>query len=339
MSDAPIELTGTQKVAVVLMNLPHAQAASVLQQFTDTEAEEIAAEIVRMRRVDADVTDRALTEFHEAATLGRIGARGGQDFATGLLETSFGAERAAGVMRRVQSSMAGKSFEFLDSAEPGQIVSLLDGEMAQTVALVLAHLRPVQASTVLAGFADAFRSDVAQCIATMTSATPESITILSTSLKARAAAVVSPRSTAEVVGGVQPLVDIINHSSVVTERAILEGLDERDPDLAEEVRSRLLTFADIVKLDSRDVQQVLRGIDLAQLAIAMRGSLDSVQQTIRGNLSERNRELLEDEIGMMGSVRMSQVEEARAGIVRSIRELEAAGTITVMRGDDDVLVA
>lgn len=338
MSEAKTALTGTQKVAVVLMNLEGSIAASVMAQFSEAEATDITAEIVRLRRVDPDVAESTLAEFNDIVSHGRLAARGGTDFATGLLELSFGAERAAGVMSRVASNMAGKAFEFLDSAEPGQIGSLLDGEMAQTIALVVAHLRPAQASAVLAGLHDDQRTDVAQCIATMTSATPEAVAIVAASLKSRAAAVVAPQNSLEVVGGVQPLVDIINRADVATERALLEGLDARDPELAEEIRSRLLTFADIVKLEARDVQNVLRGFDMAVLAIAMKGSAEAVQQKIKENLSERNRELLADEVEAMGPSRRSQIEEARADVVRAIRELEQSGTITIHRSDEDAFV-
>ncbi|GAB3127317.1 flagellar motor switch protein FliG [Glaciibacter psychrotolerans] len=338
MIDSKSALTGTQKVAVVLMNLESAVAATVMAQFTEAEATDITAEIVRLRRVDADVAENTLAEFNAMVSTGRLAARGGTDFATGLLELSFGAERAAGVMNRVASNMAGKAFEFLDSAEPGQIATLLDGEMAQTIALVVAHLRPAHASAVLGGLHDDLRTDVAQCIATMTSATPESIALVAGSLKSRAAAVVAPQNSFEVVGGVQPLVDIINRADVAMERALLEGLDARDPELAEEIRSRLLTFADIVKLEARDVQNVLRGIDMTILAMAMKGSAENVQQTIRDNLSERNRELLTDELDSMGPSRKSQVEEARAAVVRAIRELEQSGTITVHRSEEDGFV-
>lgn len=338
MAEQVKELTGTQKVAIVLMNLDPVRASTVMKQFSDAEAEEITGEIIRLRRVDPDIADRALGEFHELATSGRVGARGGRDFAQGLLEASFGTERAAGVLSRVASSMAGRAFEFLDEAEPAQIVTLLDGEMPQTCALVLAHLRPAHASKVMAGFPGDLRTEVARRIATMTSATPESITLVAQSLKERSAAVVAPNAAAEVVGGVQPLVDIINRSDINTERAVLAGLDEVDPQLAEEVRSRMLTFGDIVKLEKRDVQQVLRGIDNVILAVAMKGAAEPVVATIRENLSERNRELLDDELRTMGPTRKSQVEEARADVVRAIRELEASGGITIHRSEEDGFV-
>lgn len=327
------ELSGYQKVAVVLMNMGQPQAAEVLKHFSDGEAEDIVAEIVRMRRVPPEVIAKALDAFHEVAVEGRASVRGGEDFASGLLESAFGTERADGLLKRVSSAMAGRSFEFLETVAPNQIATLLEGEMPQTVALVIAHLQPAQASAVLAELPDQVRTDVAQGIAQMTSAPPEAISMLANDLKGRAAAVASTRAPAGVVGGVQPLVDIINRSSVATERAILEGLDERDPELAEEIRSRLLTFADIIKLEARDVQEVLRSIDLGILATAMKGSAAPVQEKIRENLSDRRKEMLEEEITNLGPVRVSQVEEARAEVVRAIRELAEQGTIQVQRGD------
>lgn len=338
MADVKEELTGTQKVAVVLMNMHHERAAQVMKQFSEAEADEITAEIVRLRRVDSEVAGKALAEFHDIAVQGRTGARGGRDFAVELLEASFGSEKAAGVMSRLASSMAGKAFEFLDAAEPGQVLTLLDGEMPQTIALVLAHLRPEHASAVMAGLDEHLRTDVAQSIATMGTATPEAVRVVAETLKLRAGAVVAPHGPIEVVGGVQPLVDIINRADMATERALLEGLDLRDPELAEEVRSRMLTFADIVKLDARDVQQVLHGIDPTVLALAMKGSSESVVETIRKNLSERNREFLDEEVKTMGPARVSQVEDARAEIVKAIRELEAKGAIKIQRGEEDEYV-
>ncbi|HSP76233.1 MAG TPA: flagellar motor switch protein FliG [Cryobacterium sp.] len=338
MIDAQPALTGTQKVAVVLMSMEHQRATEVMKQFSEAEAAEIAAEMVQLRRVDPGVTETTVLEFHELTVKGARTRRGGHAYAIGLLEASFGAEKAAGVMVRVASSMAGKAFEFRDAAEPLQILTLLDGELPQTIALVLAHLRPGHASAVLGGLDADLRAEVAQCIASMGTATPEAVRVVTETLKARVGAVASSRDSVEIVGGIQPLVEIINRADVATERALLEALEARDPALAEEVRSRMLTFADIVKLEDRDVQQVLRGIDAGILAIAMKGSADGVVSIIRSNLSERNREILDDEVKAMAPVRVSQVEEARATIVRAIRDLEAQGSITVQRADEDDFV-
>ncbi|SDG97034.1 flagellar motor switch protein FliG [Leifsonia sp. 98AMF] len=331
-------LTGAQKVAVVLMNMDQQRAAQVMKQFSDEEADEITAEILRLRRVDPGVAEKALNEFHDLATRGAVTTRGGRDIAVGLLEASFGAERATGVLNRVASNLAGKQFEFLDAVEPAQVQMLLAGELPQTSALVLAHLRADHASRVLAGLDDTARTEVAHAIATMGSPSPDAVRVVAETLKQRASAVVSSRAASDAVGGVQPLVDIINRSDAATEKALLEALEQRDPQLAEEVRSRMLTFDDIVRLESRDVQQVLRGVDAAVLAVAMKGASEAVSEVITTNLSERNREILEDEVRILGPVRVSQVEDARAEIVRAIRDLEATGAITVQRGDEDAYV-
>jgi flagellar motor switch protein FliG len=329
------ELTGTQKVAIVLMQLDREHAAAVMREFTEFEADEIATELVRLSRVESDVAEQALREVHALTTTGGIAARGGRDIAAGLLEASFGQERASTVMDRLSSTVAGRSFDFLDSAEAPQLVSLLDGELPQTIALVLGHLRADTASAVLGGLEPEVRTPVARALATMGSPSPEAVRVVSETLKARAGVVVGPREQMDAVGGIQPLVDIINRSDVALERDLLASLEAADPELAEEIRSRMLTFADIVKFERRDVQRVLRGIDPKTLALAMKGAAAAVEETIRLNISERTQEILDSEIAGMGKVRVSQVEEARADIVRSIRDLEAKGEITVQRGDED----
>lgn len=337
MTDTHTQLTGTQKVAVVLMSMDASRASEVMKQFTDAEAEVITSEIIQLNKVDPETADHALEEFQDLARRGGRHSRGGHDFAIGLLEASYGSDRAAGVMARVASSLAGKAFEFLDLAEPAEILNLLDGELPQTIALVLAHLRRERASAVLSNMSDPLRTDVALCIATMGSASPEAIRVVTETLKLRVGANIS-RDPIEVVGGVQPLVDIIARADATTERALLESLDIRDPSLADEIRARMLTFTDIIKLESRDVQQVLRGIDLSVLATAMKGTSTAVVEVIRSNLSERNRDLLDDETQNLGPVRLRQVEDARSEIVRAIRDLEAQGTITIARGEEDEYV-
>ena len=328
-------LTGTQKAALVLMQMSQERAAEVMKHFTEEEAQEVAAELVRLRRVDAETAETALDEFYDFTVSGRWRPRGGRDVAAGLLEASFGPERATAVMDRLASSMAGRSFEFLEDVEAGQVLSLLDGEHPQTIALVLAHLPTVTASAVLAGLDEDVRTDVAQAIATMTTASPEAVAVVAEAFKARIGASLTPKQPVEIVGGVQPLVDIINRADVATEKSVLDGLAARDPELAEEIRSRMLTFADIVKFESRDVQVILRGVDTAVLARAMKGMPENVLDVIRRNISERNRELLNDDLANLGPVRMSQVEEARAEVVRHIRTLEADGEITIHRADED----
>jgi flagellar motor switch protein FliG len=330
-------LTGTQKVAVALMGMSREAATAVLQQFSEEETTDITAEIVRLRRVDPAVADEVMDEFYDMVVSGKKTAVGGLGFATSLLKDAFGSTKAAGMMGRLESSLAGRAFEFLDDAEPSQIAALLDVELPQTIALVLTHLKTKKSSAVMTMLADSVRVDVAQAIAVMGQATPEAVSIAADALRARTASTSGASERTDVAGGIQPLVEIINHADAATERALMDSLEARDPELAEEIRSRMLTFADLVKIDRRDVQQILRGIDVSVLALAMKRASPEVVDVIRSNVSERNREVLEAATEHLGPVRTSQIDEARASIVRQIREMEAQGLIEVRRNDEDDL--
>lgn len=330
-------LTDRQTAAVVLMNLDRAQAIEVMKHLTEAEAEAVAAEIIDLQNLDTATTAQALGQFHRIAAGHLPPARGGRDIAAGLLEATFGAERAAAVLGRVGSSSMNSSFEFLGSADPAQLATMLDGELPQTVALVLAHLPTDRAAAVLAALPDPTRTDVAHAIATMGTASQEAIAILADALRARTGTFAA-RDAPEVLGGVEPLVEIIARSGATVEKALLASIEDRDSALAEDIRSRMFTFADIVKLDDRDTQRVLRGMDIRSLALALKGAHQPIADLIRRNVSERNRENLDEEARTIGPVRVSQVEEARAEIVRTIRALEAAGDITVQRADEDEYV-
>jgi len=330
-------LSDRQTAAVVLMNLDRAHAIEVMKHLSEAEAEAVASEIIGLQNLDTETTAHALNRFHRIASGHLPPARGGRDIAAGLLEASFGAERAAAVLGRVTSTTANSSFDFLGAADPAQLATLLDGELPQTVALVLAHVTTEQAAAVLAALPDPARTDVAHAIATMGTATQEAITIVADALKARTGTFAS-REAPDTLGGVEPLVEIINRSDATIEKALLASIETRDSALAEDIRSRMFTFADIVKLEDRDAQSVLRGINLRSLALALKGANQGIADVIRRNVSERNRENLDEESRALGPVRVSQVEEARAEIVRTIRALEASGDITVQRTDEDEYV-
>ena len=332
----PRELSGIQKVAVVLMQLDQEQAAEVMRQFNEFESEEIAAELLRLRRVDDEVIQRTLGEVHELATASLVG---GRDAASGLLEASFGNEKATIVMNRLSSSTAGSSFEFLEGTDAAHLISLLDGELPQTAALVLGYLRPEVASQVLAGLPSQLRTQIAAALATMGTAVPEAVRVVSEELKRRTGSLVARHEPVEQVGGIQPLVDIINRSDIAVEKEILASLGQFDAALAEEVTSRLLSFADLLRFERRDIQRVLRGVNATTLAFALKGAAQELEAVIRENISERTAELLDSEIAVMDRVRVSEVEAARADIVQQIRALEASGEITVRRGDGDDFVS
>ncbi|GHS90066.1 flagellar motor switch protein FliG [Cellulomonas hominis] len=330
-------LTGTQKAAMLLLQLGRERAALVMSKLDTAEIEELTAEILRLDRVDQALADEVLEEFYNVSVIGP-GVGGGLGYAQQLLEASIGADQAAGMIERLQTSMAGQPFEFLQHADARQVLSLLSGEHPQAVALVLAHLRPEHASAILAGLPGEMQSEVAHRIALMERASPDVVQVIAESLQRKASTVLAP-SELSAVGGVQPLVEIINRADPTTEKLILEGLQTRDEALAEEVRSRMFVFSDIVLLEDRAMQLVLRQVETGELSVALKGVGEEVRDKILRNLSERARENLVEEIELLGPVRLSQVEDARAGIVQTIRRLEESGQIVIRREGEDEYVS
>lgn len=327
-------LSASRKAAMVLVQLGKERAGRIMARLDVAEIEELTAEILRMERVDQAVADEVLEEFYAYSAFGP-GIGGGAGLAQQLLEASVGAEQAAGMLERLQTTLAGQPFEFLQHADARQVVSLLSGEHPQAIALVLAHLRPDHASAILAGLGPVLQAEVAHRIALMERASPDVVAVVADNLQRKASTVLAPRELS-AVGGVTPLVEIINRSDPTTERAILEGLEARDEELAEEVRSRMFVFGDILLLEDRAMQLVLRQVETTELSLAVKGADAAVRDKIMRNLSERARENLAEEVELLGAVRLSQVEEARAAVVGIIRRLEETGQIAIRRdGEDD----
>ncbi len=339
MSVVTMQLTGPQRAAVVLLQLGQEKASKVLAQMSDQEVEEITAEIVRMDSVAPKMADELIQDFHAQMVTGGLPVgHGGLEAAQRLLEASFGAERAQGLMDRLTTMLAGQPFDFLQSADSRQVMSLLTGEHPQTIALVLAHLRADRAAGMLASLEPRLRTEVSHRIALMERASPEVVAVVADNIERKASSVLT-QSECLAVGGVQPLVDILNRSDPGTEKQILDSLVEKDKELADEVRSMMFTFDDVVLLDDRAIQLVMRQVDTNQLSLALKGAAAQVAERIMKNLSERARENLVDEMDASGPVRMSQVQEARGAVVTVIRSLEDSGQIVIRRDGEDELVS
>ena len=333
----PDTLTGPQKAAILLVQLGRERSALVLKSMRESEVEEILAEIARLNGVDTEVVDAVMAEFQELAAARRYYGQGGIDFAREVLEASMGPEKAAELLRRMEASLVEMPFEFLRRADARQVLSFLQAEHPQTVALVLAHMRADQAAVVLSGMPDDLQADVAHRVAVMENTSPEVVRQVEAILERKLSSVLQSTDFT-IAGGLQPLIDIINHSDRATERLILEGLERRDPVLAEEVRSQMFMFEDIVTLDDRSVQLVLRQVDSKELATALKGVTKEVREKIMSNISERAATNLADEIELLGPVRLTTVEEAQATGISTIRSLEESGQILLTRGDRDEYV-
>ncbi|WP_328291723.1 flagellar motor switch protein FliG [Kineococcus sp. NBC_00420] len=341
MSSTELEvapMSGAQKAAVLLLQVGQDNAAKVLSHLRPAEIEELTAEILRLRAVSPEIAGIVLEEFHGMIASPLRGGLGGLDFAQSLLEGALGAEGAAEVLGRVAEAAVVQPFQFLHQADPQQILTFLTGEHPQTIALVVAHLRPDQASMILGGLSADMQADIALRIATMEATSSEYVRLVEDVVQRRTSTVLQAK-TNSAVGGVQPLVDIINRADRGTERSILEGLATKNSALAEEIRALMFVFEDITTLDDRAIQLVLRGVETADLATALKGVTETVRDKILKNVSERARENLIDEIELMGPVRMSAVEESQQKVVAIIRQLEESGQIVLTRGGDDDFVA
>lgn len=331
------QVPGIRRAAIFLVQLGKDKAARVMSLLPEPLVEELTAEIVRLKDVSPEVASSVLTQAHSELRNTVESPRGGLELARSLLAESVGDERADEIMERLGATLAEMPFEGMRRADARQLMSFLSDEHPQTIALVLAHLAPQQSAIVLSGLGQAMQAEVAYRIASMERASPDVIRIVERELDRRMSTVLGPQEMANV-GGVAPLVAIINRADRSTERMILEGLETVNAELAEVVRSQMFIFEDILTLEDRAIQLVLRNIEGGDLAMALKGVTPAVRDKIARNLSTRAAENLREEIDLLGAVRLSQVEEAQAKIVSEIRALEMSGQIQIQRGSDEALI-
>ncbi|MFG1610126.1 flagellar motor switch protein FliG [Actinoplanes sp. NPDC049265] len=325
-------MTGLRKAAILLVRMGKEYSTRVLASLSEAEVEELSAEIARLGKLEPEVVGDVIDEFYAMATTKHAGV-GGMGYARELLEASLGTERANLILDRLQASMNDMPFNFLSHADPRQVLSYVQYEHPQTIALVLAHVPSALASSILSGLAPEVQSDVAHRIAVMDRTSPDVIRQVELALQRKLSTVLQPDELS-TVGGLGPLVDIINRADRTTERLILEALEARNPEIAEEIRRRMFMFEDIVNLDDRSIQLVLRQVEPSDLATALKGVGDEVRNKVTGNLSERGRENLLEEIDLLGPVKVKMVEESQQKIVAVIRSLEDSGQIEIQRGGE-----
>ncbi len=333
----PTATNGLRKAAILLVQLGREQASKVMGKLPEPMVEELTAEIVRLRDVSWDDAEAVVGEAYSSLLGVEVAGRGGMELAKQLLARSLGAERAEEIMERLGATLADMPFEALRRADARQLITFLADEHPQTIALVLAHLGPGQSAVVLSGFSQKLQADVAHRIARMEQANPDVIRIVERELDRRMSTVLGSQELS-TVGGVSPLVAIINRADRSTERMILEGLEKVSAELAEQVRAQMFIFEDITTLDDAAIQLVLRNVDQNDLALALKGTSQLVREKIMKNLSSRAAENLAEEIELLGPRRLSEVEEAQAKVVTEIRALEQVGKIVIARGNDDALV-
>jgi flagellar motor switch protein FliG len=300
----------------------------------DDEVDKMTLELSSLGTVDTELKASVLDEFYQMAVAKQYVAQGGLDFAKDLLEKSFGAERAFEILNRLQASLQEVPFQFLKKADPTQVSSFIQDEHPQTVALIIAHLEPGMGALILSSLTPDVQSDVIMRIATMDRTAPEIVREVERVIERKMASVFTGGFT--FAGGVKSVAEILNRVERNSEKAIMADLDERDPELADEIGRLMFTFEDVIHVDDAGIQKALRDIESKDLALALKGSNDDLKAKIFRNMSTRAAEMIKEEIEFMGPVRMKNVEEAQQKIVAVLRRLEESGELIVSgRGGGD----
>lgn len=330
------DYSGREKAAMLLITLGPELSSKIFKHLKEDEIEQLTLEIANIRSVSPQDKEKVLEEFYQICLAQEYIAEGGIGYAKDILEKALGTEKAMEIINKLTVSLQVRPFDFVRKADPSQVLNFIQSEHPQTIALILAYLKPQQAAAILSALPQEKQADVAKRIAQMDRTSPEIIKEVERILEKKLSSLVTEDYTA--TGGLQAIVDILNSVDRGTEKYILETLEIEDSDLAEEIRKRMFVFDDILQLDNRSIQRFLREVDNYQLAVALKGATEEVQNVIFSNMSKRLAEMIREDIEFMGPVRLKDVEEAQQKIVNVIRKLEDAGEIIISRGGGDEII-
>ena len=327
---------GVQRAAILLISLGPERSAGIFKHLKEEEIEEMTLEIANIRSVTPQVKEAVITEFYELCLAQQYIAEGGIGYAKDLLEKALGSEKAMDVIGKLTASLQVKPFEFVRKTDATQLINFIQDEHPQTIALILSYLAPSQSALVMSALPPERQADVARRIAVMDRTSPDIIKEVEKVLESKLASLVNQDYT--IIGGVDAVVEILNTVDRGTERHIMETLEVEAPELAEEIRKKMFVFEDILLLDDRAIQRVLRDVENNDLTMAMKSTKDEVKEAIFNNMSKRLAVMIKEDMDFMGPVRMKDVEEAQQKIVNVIRKLEDSAEIVISRGGGDEIV-
>ena len=329
-------LSGTQKAAILLIALGPEKSSMIFKYLKEEEIEELTLEIANTRSVTSEIKEAVINDFYGVCLAQQYIAEGGINYAKELLEKALGEDKAMDVISKLTASLQVKPFEFIRKTDPSQILTFIQDEHPQTIALILSYMSSGQSAQILGALPPDRQADVAKRIATMDRTSPDTIKDVEKVLETKLSSLVNQDYT--IIGGVDAVVDILNTVDRATEKHIMETLEIEEPELADEIRKKMFVFEDILMLDDRSIQRVLREVDNSDLSLALKGANEQVQQAIFNNLSKRLAVMIKEDMDFMGPVRMKDVEEAQQKIVNIIRKLEDSGEIVISRGGGDEIV-
>ena len=330
------ELTGVQKAAILLIALGPEKSATIFKHLKEDEIEELTLEIANTRSVSPQTKEAVLEEFYQVCLAQQYIAECGIGYAKELLDKALGEDQAQAVITKLTASLQVRPFEFVRKTDPSQVLNFIQDEHPQTIAMILSYLSSGQAAMILGALAPEKQADVAKRIAMMDRTSPDVIKEVESVLERKLASLANQDYT--IVGGVDAIVNILNTVDRGTEKHIMESLEVEEPELADEIRKKMFVFEDILLLDDRAIQRVLRDVENSDLEIALKGSNEEVKSVVLKNLSKRLAAMIEEDIEFMGPVRMKDVEEAQQKIVAVIRKLEDSAEIVISRGGGDEVI-
>ncbi|AEE96051.1 flagellar motor switch protein FliG [Mahella australiensis] len=329
-------VTGKEKAAILIIALGPEKAAKVYKHLREDEIEQLTLGIANVNKVTQEEKDRIVEEFYQICLAQNYISEGGIGYAREVLEKALGNQKALDLINKLTSSLQVRPFDMVRRTDPNQLLNLIQGEHPQAIALVLSYLRPQQAAAILSALPPDKQVDVATRIAQMDRTSPDIIKEVERILERKLSSVAMTDYTS--AGGIQAVVDILNAADRGTEKNILETLDVKDPELADDIKKRMFVFEDIATMDNRSIQRFLREIDNNQLALALKGASEDVANVLFNNMSKRMQDMIKEDMQFMGPVRLRDVEEAQQAIVNVIRKLEDAGEIVISRGGGDEII-
>ncbi|MCX7810852.1 MAG: flagellar motor switch protein FliG [Leptospiraceae bacterium] len=331
------QYTGKQKAAIFLITLGPEVAAEIFKHLREDEIETLTFEMAKLDKITPEDKEAVLLEFNELMMAQEFITTGGIDYAREVLEKALGTQKAIDIINRLTSSLQTRPFDFIRRQDPQHLLNFIQNEHPQTIALILCYMDPNKASQILSSLPHNIQADVAKRVALMERVSPDILREVERVLERKLSALSSEDYTS--AGGIDAIVEILNNVDRATEKTIIEALEDDDPELAEEIKKRMFVFEDIVLLEDRAIQRVLREVDNQDLARALKQVDPDVQEKIFKNMSKRAATLLKEDMEYMGPIRLKDVEEAQQKIVNIIRKLEEQGEIVVARGgEDEVLV-
>ncbi len=330
------EYNGIQKAAILLIALGPEKSASIFKHLKEDEIEELTLEIANTRSVSPQTKESVLNEFYQVCLAQQYIAEGGIGYAKELLDKALGSDKAQEVITKLTASLQVRPFEFVRKTDPSQVLNFIQDEHPQTIAMILSYLSPAQSAMILGALTPEKQADVAKRIAKIDRTSPDVIKEVERVLERKLSSLINQDYT--IVGGVDAIVGILNTVDRGTEKHIMESLEIEEPELADEIRKKMFVFEDILLLDDRAIQRVLRDVDNNDLAVALKGANEEVQNVIFKNLSKRLAAMIREDMEFMGPVRMKDVEEAQQKIVGIIRKLEDSAEIVISRGGGDEII-